>query len=593
MRMKKNKKLTVQTGLIIFVMSLLMILAICFITSYGSRQIFLETNNMALERNLERYRYLHMNEQVADRVLNEWQLNQDAINDLTIENDEIYSGYVRGFLSVSSLLSVIDSDMLEDASGEDRIFLLKAMYDAAAARFDEERKENGYDSIYCVDVSDPNNIVLLMESTRQSEMTGERGLGTVQGVDAKLYSSAFEAFETEGSKAADETFFQQLHVRDYDTFYYMAYKPIIVDGTLKYILAIECDWSDFARILNRNLMQVLLLGVAVMLVTSGLIMLFIFRKAVKPLVEVNDGVREYIESKDSDAAVRRMSGIKARNEVGRLADSFSEMSTEIDRYTKEIRQLTGEKERAEAELNLAARIQSSMLPTEFPVRPELTLFASMDPAKEVGGDFYDFFFIDEEHLGLVIADVSGKGVPAALFMMMSKILLKNHAMTGLSPAEVLNRTNLGICENNRNNMFVTVWFGVLDIATGHVTAANAGHEYPMIRKPGGCFEIMKDRHGFVLGALRRKRYTEYEFDIEPGGTLFVYTDGAAEATDRDNRLFGTERMLGALNLEPAASPEVLLTNMKSAIDGFVGEAPQFDDLTMLCIKYNGKKEEER
>ena len=591
--MKKNKKLTVQTGLIISVMSLLMILAICFITSYGSRQIFLETNNRALERNLERYRYLHMNEQVADRVLNEWQLNQDAINDLTIENDEIYSGYVRGFLSVSSLLSVIDSDMLESSSGEDRIFLLRAMYDAAAARFDEERKENGYDSIYCVDVSDPNNIVLLMESSRQSEMTGERGLGTVQGVDAKLYSSAFEAFETEGSKAADETFFQQLHVRDYDTFYYMAYKPIIVDGTLKYILAIECDWSDFARILNRNLMQVLLLGVAVMLVTSGLIMLFIFRKAVKPLVEVNDGVREYIESKDSDAAVRRMSGIKARNEVGRLADSFSEMSTEIDRYTKEIRQLTGEKERAEAELNLAARIQSSMLPTEFPVRSELTLFASMDPAKEVGGDFYDFFFIDEEHLGLVIADVSGKGVPAALFMMMSKILLKNHAMSGLSPAEVLNRTNLGICENNRNNMFVTVWFGVLDIATGHVTAANAGHEYPMIRKPDGGFEIMKDRHGFVLGALRRKRYTEYEFDIEPGGTLFVYTDGAAEATDRDNRLFGTERMLGALNLEPAASPEVLLTNMKSAIDGFVGEAPQFDDLTMLCIKYNGKKEEER
>jgi serine phosphatase RsbU (regulator of sigma subunit) len=591
--MKKNKKLTVQTGLIISVMSLLMILAICFITSYGSRQIFLETNNMALERNLERYRFLHMNEQVADRVLNEWQLNQDAINDLTIENDEIYSGYVRGFLSVSSLLSVIDSDMLENTSGEDRIFLLRAMYDAAAARFDEERKENGYDSIYCVDVSDPNNIVLLMESSRQSEMTGERGLGTVQGVDAKLYSSAFEAFETEGSKAADETFFQQLHVRDYDTFYYMAYKPIIVDGTLKYILAIKCDWSDFARILNRNLMQILLLGVAVMLVTSGLIMLFIFRKAVKPLVEVNDGVREYIESKDSEAAVRRMSEIKARNEVGRLADSFSEMSTEIDRYTKEVRQLTGEKERAEAELNLAARIQSSMLPTEFPVRPELTLFASMDPAKEVGGDFYDFFFIDEEHLGLVIADVSGKGVPAALFMMMSKILLKNHAMTGLSPAEVLNRTNLGICENNRNNMFVTVWFGVLDIATGHVTAANAGHEYPMIRKPGGCFEIMKDRHGFVLGALRRKRYTEYEFDIEPGGTLFVYTDGAAEATDRDNRLFGTERMLGALNLEPAASPEVLLTNMKSAIDEFVGEAPQFDDLTMLCIKYNGKKEEER
>ena len=233
-----------------------------------------------------------------------------------------------------------------------------------------------------------------------------------------------------------------------------------------------------------------------------------------------------------------------------------------------------------------------MLPKTFPDIPEVKLSAAMFPAKEVGGDFYDFFFIDDTHLGLVIADVSGKGIPAALFMMMSMMIIKSSAMSAASPAEVLKRANESICENNKNKMFVTVWFGILDITTGHVTAANAGHEYPMLRKADGSFEMMKEKHGMFLGVFRNNKYKQYEFDIEPGGTLFVYTDGAAEATNGELKLFGTERMLGALNAVPDAGPEELIGNMKSAIDGFVGEAPQFDDLTMLCIKYNGKQQTE-
>ena len=169
-------------------------------------------------------------------------------------------------------------------------------------------------------------------------------------------------------------------------------------------------------------------------------------------------------------------------------------------------------------------------------------------------------------------------------MMMSKILVSNFAMTGISPAKVLEQVNTQICLNNDEEMFVTVWFGILEISTGKVTAANAGHEYPMIKKANGEFELFRDKHGFVIGGMEGIKYKEYEFTLEKGGTLFLYTDGVAEATDPDNKLFGTERMLDALNIEPEASPKKLLSNMKKAVDDFVGDAPQFDDLTMLGVK---------
>ena len=208
----------------------------------------------------------------------------------------------------------------------------------------------------------------------------------------------------------------------------------------------------------------------------------------------------------------------------------------------------------------------------------------MTPAKEVGGDFYDFFLLDDDHLGLVMADVSGKGVPAALFMMMSKILVNNFAMMGGSPAKVLEQTNSQICRNNDEEMFVTVWFGVLEISTGKVTAANAGHEYPILKKADGKFELFKDKHGFVVGGMEGMKYKEYEFTIEKGGTLFLYTDGVAEATNAEEKLFGTDRMLDALNIDPQTDPKTLLFNMKKSVDEFVGDAPQFDDLTMLAVK---------
>ena len=250
-----------------------------------------------------------------------------------------------------------------------------------------------------------------------------------------------------------------------------------------------------------------------------------------------------------------------------------------------------EHSRIETELNTASSIQTHMLPNLFPVFPErdeFDIYATMEPAKEVGGDFYDFFLIDEDHLGLVMADVSGKGVPAALFMVIAKTLIKNQAQMGeYSPAKVLARVNEQLCEGNEAELFVTVWLAILEISTGKGRAANAGLEHPTLRRAGGKFELVEYRHSPAVATMEGIRFREHEFTLRPGDSLFVYTDGVAEATDAHNTLYGTERMLAALNEAPDAAPEEVLAAVKRSVDAFVGDAPQFDDITMLCLKYNG------
>lgn len=242
--------------------------------------------------------------------------------------------------------------------------------------------------------------------------------------------------------------------------------------------------------------------------------------------------------------------------------------------------------RISTELNLASSIQTGMLPSifpPFPERHEFDIYASMTPAKEVGGDFYDFFMIDNDHLALVMADVSGKGVPAALFMMIAKTLLKTQSQNGHSPSEVLQKVNNQLCENNPGEMFVSVWFGIYEVSTGKLVAANAGHEYPAIRKGDGGFELLKDKHGFVLAGMENACYKEYEIQLDVGDSIFVYTDGIPEATNANVEQFGTDRMLEALNKDRNCSARGLLTNVHDALTQFVNGAEQFDDVTMLSF----------
>ena len=246
--------------------------------------------------------------------------------------------------------------------------------------------------------------------------------------------------------------------------------------------------------------------------------------------------------------------------------------------------------RIETELNMATDIQASQLPRLFPAFPqrdEFDIYAQMVPAKEVGGDFYDFFLVDEDHMVLVMADVSGKGVPAALFMMISRVLIKTHMQNGESPGETLRKVNDQLCEGNETNLFVTVWLAVVEISTGKGIATNAGHEHPAICRADGKFELITYRHSPAVATMEGINFKEHEFKLSPGDSLFVYTDGVAEATNSKNVLFGTERMLNTLNRNPGVSPKGVILNVMDGINEFVGDAEQFDDITMLCMKYYG------
>ena len=249
-----------------------------------------------------------------------------------------------------------------------------------------------------------------------------------------------------------------------------------------------------------------------------------------------------------------------------------------------------EKAAADRDLTVAAAIQENILPKIFPYLPErkeFDLYATMNAAREVGGDFYDFFMVDDDHLVMVMADVSGKGIPAALFMMVARTLIKNRAMSGEDPKDVLYDVNNQLCEGNIAELFVTVWMAKISLSTGVGLAVNAGHEHPAIRHKDGSFELVEYKHSPAVATMEGLKFRQHEFKMEPGDAFFVYTDGVTEAADATNVFFGTDRMLEALNKNSTADPQGLLENVAEEIKAYVREAKQFDDITMLAFQYNG------
>ena len=350
----------------------------------------------------------------------------------------------------------------------------------------------------------------------------------------------------------------------------------------------------------------------VILVVLAMLMLLVY--VIRPLRTVQRNIRLYKKTKDSKTVAENLAAIHTKNEIEELAEDVIGLTAEIDDYVSRIGTITAEKERISTELALAENIQKSMLPSTFPAFPDHTefdVYATMTPAKEVGGDFYDFRMLDDDHLYITIADVSGKGVPAALFMMSTMIILANNAKSGKSPSEILQDTNNTICKKNPEEMFVTVWVGILELSTGKMKAANAGHEYPIIMQPAGPFKEERDVHGMVLGAMDGMKFPEYEICLQSGAKLFLFTDGISEATNAEQKMFGVKRLVEVLNgveevnaagpedvagtIASAATanslregaPQDILAGVSAAVDGFVKEAPQFDDMTMVCLEYSG------
>lgn len=276
--------------------------------------------------------------------------------------------------------------------------------------------------------------------------------------------------------------------------------------------------------------------------------------------------------------------VRTNEEFASLSDDINSTVVTLKRYIAEAAA------RIDRELEFARSIQHSAIPTVFPPYPghgEFDIYATMDTAKEVGGDFYDFYFVGENRLGFLIADVSGKGIPAAMFMMTAKTIIKGYAEAGKPVDEVFTTANEKLCESNEAGMFVTAWMSELDIVTGKVEFANAGHNPPLVRHAGGGFEYMKSKPGFILAGMEGMKYRKNEFTLAPGDEIYLYTDGVTEATDSENNLYGEERLLTLMNSMSGLTGEEICRAVKADIDAFVGDAPQFDDITMLYLKYNG------
>ena len=362
-------------------------------------------------------------------------------------------------------------------------------------------------------------------------------------------------------------------------------------GSVVAMLSVDVRMEVIISMLTGYIVKMILISAGFLAIFIIVYWFFMRRFFIKPLMRIRKNVSEF--AKNNTATSTSLESIRTGDEMQELAESVTQMEDDIVKYIDNIKTITAEKERIGAELNVATQIQADMLPRifpPFPDRKEFDIYASMTPAKEVGGDFYDFFLIDRDHLGLVMADVSGKGVPAALFMVITKTLIKNRAQMGGGPAEILRFVNEQLCEGNEAEMFVTVWFAILDLKTGKGLAANAGHEHPVIRRAGGEYELVVYRHSPAVAAMEGMRFKEHEFELHAGDALFVYTDGVPEATNAGNELFGTDRMLNALNRDPDAVPEELLHSVRQEIDAFVGEAPQFDDITMLSLQYIGSED---
>lgn len=276
--------------------------------------------------------------------------------------------------------------------------------------------------------------------------------------------------------------------------------------------------------------------------------------------------------------------VRTNEEFASLSDDINSTVVTLKHYIAEAAA------RIDRELEFAKSIQHSAIPTVFPPYPghsEFDIYATMDTAKEVGGDFYDFYFVGENRLGFLIADVSGKGIPAAMFMMTAKTIIKGYAESGKPVDEVFTTANEKLCESNDAGMFVTAWMGVLDTVTGKVEFANAGHNPPLVRHAGGGFEYLRSKPCFILAGMDGIKYRKNEFTLAPGDEIYLYTDGVTEATDSENNLYGEERLLALLNSMSDLSGEEICRAVKADIDAFVGDAPQFDDITMLYLKYNG------
>lgn len=353
------------------------------------------------------------------------------------------------------------------------------------------------------------------------------------------------------------------------------------EGDVTALLCIQRPIHELETAIIRFMLHIVVIVLIMGALASHLAARSLAKWVFIPIKRVSDEASRFARENTKG---EELGDVSRFEEIDTLSRSIDKMETDMVNYIENLTAYTAERERIGMELSFAKNIQHSSLPAKFPAFPDRTdfdIYAYMKPAREVGGDFYNFRLLDDDHLAMWIGDVSDKGVPAALFMMAINIVINNRASMGGTPAEIMAFVNNNICEHNEANLFVTIWLGILEISTGRLTFVNAGHEEPALYRKGGSFELYKTKHNVAVGVFPDIEYTNYDIHLGRGDKLFVYTDGVPEATDMFDKLFTTGRMLEALNRYRDGAPQEILEGVRKSVKEFVGGRPQFDDLTML------------
>ena len=584
---KHRRSLLIQVAYF-FVISLLLtgMLSLFVLDQVSDRSVQIEKEALAahtaklIRNNLREYRSYRW-------IIKYWLEHKD---ELDLEYDQSYKTDQKeiefyGKYPDITINTVLESD-LEKLPEEDQKMVAEIAFNHMLLEMNSIKEAFDVNFLYLVAVSDDFKTSTYLISASD----GKRKRGTEKG-NAYILGTTKESTPDQQKIYRNINKDEEHHIITKDNIDLYGYFEML--GEYELIIGVTFDLKGVRNEVAEGTVKYISVFVLLQVILSATCLLLIYIYAIKPLKRVNKNINEYGETKDSENVVKQLSEIKSRNEIGDLADSFSEMVSEIDEHLEKIQSITAEKERIGAELVVATQIQADMLPRIFPPFPdvkEIDVYATMDPAKEVGGDFYDFFMVDDDHVALVVADVSGKGVPASLFMAISKSLIKSRTLLGGSTSEILYDVNNQLCEGNEAALFVTVWLAIVDIRTGEGIASNAGHEHPVLRKAGGRYEIVEYKHSMALGMIEDIRFEEHTFKVEPGDRIFSYSDGVPEATNISDELYGNERMLAALNREPEASLKQTLMNLKNDMDNFVGEATQFDDITMLVFDFYSKKD---
>ena len=591
MKKKIRVSLLFQIAML-FIVGVILIGVISTIALYGfsTRYVMerLETSGGNTAEDLKGFIY--------DYPAHDWLLRYwyEHAEDMDIEYDAVYNdgtGTEEKYVLLARShpefnLEYATTEEVKALPPEDQKLYAEIVYSWLIDRIDYMQMAYDLDYFFCVVTEEPyeQQFILFIAADEGEERGNERGQIYPIAKRIKVIQEIQEAMR--GAVSGKPQVALSKDRKFFDYFYYMTSfddHDVLIVLTING-LRIKEEVMGYLKDFGR-LFAILLVALA-----AGC-MLMLYYMVLSPLKKVHENISLYKETKDSRTVAENLLKIDSHNEIAELSADLAEMTEELTAYMEQNEEAIAKEEHDRTELALAGKIQAAMLPSVFPPYPDrkdFEIYASMTPAREVGGDFYEFFLVDDSHLCMMIADVSGKGIPAALFMMAAKILLEHNVKMGKSPAQVLSDVNTAICNKNVVDMFITVWLGIIDLGCGKMICANAGHEYPILKKAGGLYEIVKDKHDLVLGAMKELDYSEYELSMDPGSSLFVYTDGLTEAVDPDQKMFGTDRIVEELNREPDRSPEEVLRGMKEAVDEFVKGQESFDDLTMVGFSYHGQ-----